>query len=299
MSSNLSGDIQLNSITSSAPDHCHKVDVQGSIGFDGEWVLRKFFCDGTGDTINLERRLADVTEVKESVALEEVPATDDDDDDLPEYRYHAIVPTAKIPRTEEQRFEDAVKAGLVDQPRTLRNQSRQHSQGAAVGQVQATDSTVGNRKRTREPSIFAPKPELTESLDNIGEDEPDEDKPPPLKRSSNGRAMSRVKDVLAVDGANNDEQDGDVVENTKDQAPVKKARAKRAKLNTNKSPVAKSKKANKKNPGPGSTKTGRSLPKDPKQGEVDEDESQDEVDLKRGGEESGPQAASKKIKKVG
>lgn len=57
MSTNVSGEVQLNANPTSAPDHYHNVEVQGSIGFDGNWVLRKFFCDGTGDTIHLERRL--------------------------------------------------------------------------------------------------------------------------------------------------------------------------------------------------------------------------------------------------
>lgn len=307
MSTSISGDVQFDSNTSSATSHCHKVDLQGSIGFDGEWVLRRFFCDGTGDTINLERRLEHFAEVEGTIEQKEGPVTvvEEEEEELPEYKHHAMVKQADLRPTEEQRFQDAAANARPDQPRTLRKRSRQHSHGtsiAGLSQVRLAGPKMSNRKRSREPSTLALKPELTHGLDNYnGDNESDEDKPPPPKRlSSNGRAISTAEVVPETGDANNDEQDGDVVGNVEVQAPAKKTRAKRAESVHKKE--QKPKKATKKMPSNTAQepkKNGRKFPNLPKLVEAEEDEVKGEDEFETVEEDREPQTVPKGEKKVG
>ncbi|KAK4506732.1 hypothetical protein PRZ48_000465 [Zasmidium cellare] len=196
MSVNLSGEVQLNADGTSAASHSHRIDVVGSVGFDGEWVLRKFFCDGTGDTIHLERRLGIIDPAVEDLE-EKGTAT-------PEIVAKGLGWAKKrsdlIPKTLEQQLEDVMQAAKEGKPLVPRNRSRQVSYNNVAGQA-GTASTDGpavpaatTRKRNRKQSMMEPDPKvptIIEDDDEDGSDDPpDEDQPPAPKR---GRAGARTK----------------------------------------------------------------------------------------------------------
>ncbi|KAF2169862.1 hypothetical protein M409DRAFT_20276 [Zasmidium cellare ATCC 36951] len=193
MSVNLSGEVQLNADATSATGHFHKVDVLGSVGFDGEWVLCKFACDGTGDTINLERRLDGVAPIAEKPEAEEDTA----DEEVEQYPHHVVLPEDQIPMTKEQEYKELIEQATKGKSRPRRGQSRQDSHINLAGEsnlattADAAASSKATKKRNRQPSTADPKPKADTTLDDDdGEDAPHEDQPPVSKK---GRTNSRPK----------------------------------------------------------------------------------------------------------